>query len=713
MIEEEMHEPEDVVDQLVSEARGGKKKRKKNSDAAEREMPDSGVPSFRNHEELDAVRSGTERPLPQPEENVRTLDDLMAKYRLGIDHDFYVEVHRVWPKIFPGGTPAEGLYDTYQQSVTEEFVQTEYGGGKYRAIVKGPRPNGEPGMKHYGSYTFNVAGEPNYKRVPRAVQAQQARNADQPVVGPVMVSGGLGDNPKLVEKAFDVVTGQLDSEREERRRLEDGGKKGHGIDESVFSKIAAAHERRADDVQQAAREQIEHERVMLKERLEEERGRVRLLEDKVSNMQNQPPAPQIDIGEQFAKIAGVLKGDGEITNKVLDQVLGKHKEELQAVREAHQREIDAMRAGHTSEMQMLRESHGRMAEAERQQADARVLRVDDQLKSEREERRRDRERWDEQLRDRELQWKDRQQAAIDSANAQAEARYNTMRTSLENRIEFLNGEIDRMRREIEDLRAKDIEVRDPVLQMQKARELADLAKGMFGQPVDSSGGIGGNHEEPGFGKLLEKIGGDVPQILDALGRAFNSGGGGGGGVAQPSIVMTPQGPAQVVQTPQGPMLIPMQGSNPQQLPRGGGGRSPQRQVMPDENEIFAEEERRRRRQKQQSTPKRTSRVPEQQVEATQSTPDIPPDVEKMAIKEITRLIDESVMGADEVEEFVEKVIKNYPEPILKQVVQYDVGQLLQAIASNPETRNSAALTPGGQRFVKDAFYQLRKTMGVA
>ena len=96
--------------------------------------------AYENYEEMDAAQN--RRDLPAVEENVKTLGDLMARYRIGEDPDFRVLIYRLWPKTFPGGILAEGYYATYDQPITEHERRLCIALGKRLALtaVKLARP---------------------------------------------------------------------------------------------------------------------------------------------------------------------------------------------------------------------------------------------------------------------------------------------------------------------------------------------------------------------------------------------------------------------------------------------------------------------------------------------------------------------------------------------------------------------------------------------
>jgi len=80
--------------------------------------------------------------------------------------------------------------------------------------------------------------------------------------------------------------------------------------------------------------------------------------------------------------------------------------------------------------------------------------------------------------------------------------------------------------------------------------------------------------------------------------------------------------------------------------------------------------------------------------------------EKQGIRMVAKAIHESVMQADEPEDFVQKILAQYPPQVLRQVVgSYTDQQIVRGIAQVEP--NSAGATPAGQQFVAKAFSLLR------
>jgi len=76
---------------------------------------------------------------------------------------------------------------------------------------------------------------------------------------------------------------------------------------------------------------------------------------------------------------------------------------------------------------------------------------------------------------------------------------------------------------------------------------------------------------------------------------------------------------------------------------------------------------------------------------------------------VAKLVHDAVNQAEEPEEFVARVIGQYDPGMLRQIIgQYTTDQIIQAIRQLQP--HSAGATPAGQRFVRDAFGQLRNAL---
>jgi len=721
----------------------------------------------------------------RPVENVKSLGDIIAKYNIGNSTEFKLQVWRTYPKLFPGGVKADGFYDTWDQPLTEELIQSEYGGGNFRIVVMGPHPTKPNTLKHYDSVSLNLAGTPKYDRQPKAVQQGQSAAApsiDMP--SPMMVMGQ--ENAKLSETAMKLAVDMAGHERLERIRVEERADAKAATAFAATQPVMDAERRRADDLIKAERERSEMERRMMQERIEESRGEQRKLLERIEQMESNRPNMAAELKE-ILPFMQQPKDSGEnnkVAERMMESVLDKHRVEMESMRAQQQQMIDnlnkqqeamiaSMRNSHQHEIATMRESNARELQAERESGTRRQERADDQLKMEREERRRDQERHRELLEANERTWKERLEMQIASLNASWESRHQSVLGTHETRGLWLQQEIDRLKSDLSDTKARMSDNSDPIAIVHKAKEIREA----IGGPEHSSSGGGGVSGGIGMGSAedwknlaVEGLTERAPQLLQVLGGLL-SGSQGGQAQSQPQyqlgqVVQTPQGTMVVVQDPATGQLAftPKAGLDQQQAAQQSRMLPSQRQqgarrqrVMPDAEDVVNGRRRRRgpvsavpnfadpsqygsdplpvrgRRppwegggmedededrqpprqsqpQQQPQQPRRTSKPPEQaQGQPQQRIARQMNTQERQGLNVIAKLVHESVMNADEPAEFAEKVLKEWPPDMLKRVIS---GYSPDDIARGiVETQpTSAGATPAGQAFVREAFAQIESAV---
>lgn len=749
--------------------------------------------SQKTMEELDAEQM-LPRKLPKPVENVKTLGDLCAKYEIGDSPDFKLQVYRSYPKMFPGAMKADGFYDTWNEPLDMEMIQSEYGGGTYRVVVVGPHPKSPNLPKHYDSISVQIPGHPNYERLPKAMQGKEHANDDKQSVGgqqpqypPQMPTPA--ENPKLVESAMKMAFDQAKLEREERREMErraeerdrerqQQAQQQPQYDPSkLYEPVVDAERRRADDLLKSERERNEAERRHMEERISEEQRRREEFERKVQMEQSSKRSLAQEITD--LKDAGIFKtGDEGIAQSMLNQILEKHRSEMDGLQQQHREFIKSLRDGHQSEIQALRESHRREMEAERESSRNREQRIEERLNSEREERKRDQDRAREQanereqryretLAERDQQWKDRMDQQQQMLNQSWESRHNALISSYENRIQWQQGEIDRLKTELSEAKHRQREEQDPVAQLHKFSEMKNVFKDTFKDEVQpqsgssSSGGIGlsGSGGEDWKTALAEGMSERIPDIIKSVAGGFA----GAGGAQQQQAaqnyevgqeVDTPQGKMIVVQTPDGQKgLAPkeqveayqraqMQQQEQQQASGRLLGQQQQQQQRPQPRVMPSPEKVRQSRRasagvsatqnlsdglpkpkppweggidssEPQRSSARTSHRSEPSGEQQTAHGEEPMELsrqERQGLNMIAKLVHESVMQADEPEEFVDKVQGNFPPDLLQYIVgTYTTDQVLRGIRQ-VQPKSAGAKTPAGQEFVRSSFRKLREAL---
>jgi hypothetical protein len=179
--------------------------------------------------------------------------------------------------------------------------------------------------------------------------------------------------------------------------------------------------------------------------------------------------------------------DNAVSQELMNSLLSKHSTEIEAMRAAHVREIDATRSAHLREIESLRQSHERDRDSDRRDSVSREQRLADQLEQVREERRRDLE-MHRQLQDqREAASKEREQSRVGLVETMWQARMRSTEEAFNFRIQSLSAETERLRGELSDLRSKARDDGDVYSQIEKAKQLLEVAR-------DVGGGLSGDSE---------------------------------------------------------------------------------------------------------------------------------------------------------------------------------------------------------------------------
>jgi uncharacterized protein (DUF2164 family) len=101
-------------------------------------------------------------------------DEQAAMYdwlsELGSTGAIKAKLKRIKPKstVFKGRVVnCGGTLDEYEEPVTEEQIRQEHGGGKFQLVVQhlGKNKNGNPQWKYHGARTFEIAGDPDVRRL--------------------------------------------------------------------------------------------------------------------------------------------------------------------------------------------------------------------------------------------------------------------------------------------------------------------------------------------------------------------------------------------------------------------------------------------------------------------------------------------------------------------------------------------------------------------
>lgn len=708
-------------------------------------------------EEDEEPAAALPKELPTPEKGVQTLETLIAKFQIGEDPDYKLQLHRVLPKYFAGGIQAHGYLDEFTSPITQDFIASEYGGGEYSVRVFGPDPT-RPGnsQRPYGSVKVVIGGPPNPSRLSRSAQAKiDAAGTSTPAPTQSFMMPPA-ENPELAKQAMKMADDQVKREREDRQAIEKKIDAEREAARRALDPVIEAERRRAEDLLRSERERSDQSMKFMEEKLRESQASMTRLEERIREMSS---APQTSMADELSKIMPLLKGDEDkIANThatITQSILERHRQELETMGKQQQSLIESMRTSHASEIAAMRDAHRREVEAERESARHRESRHEEVLKAEREERRRDAAIAQKMAEDRDQSWRDRLEQQQMNLQSMWESRVETQKSTYEAQLQWLRSENEQLQTRLRNLEAQLVDKGDVLSQLSKMRDLKQVAKDALGlDDVShaSAGGAGiglsGSGAESG-GKGMADVVGDAIQNLPDILAALSQLSGGGGAQAAQMQAQAAQAqmaqaqaaqaqmqyqPGQIIQTPQGPMVV-VQDPRTGQLAmtpkaqfdavnRSHVSRRPSTALPSQRRGMFA--------------PPKTSDIPvpdlsvglnqppqgeqpatpqaadsDKATVATRgrtSKPQKGPNMDKMKqmiADQVARLVHASVTGGDEPEEFVQKIISaGHPPLIIKAITDMPDDEILLAIQHvQPQ---SAGATPAGQRFIRDAMKLLRE-----
>lgn len=712
----------------------------------------------RTIEEMD-VAELLPKGLPKPTENIKSLSDLYARYGVGQNPDFRIHIYRTYPKFAPGNRKFDGFYDSWDTPMTEEAIQAEYGGGQYRVVIVGPHPQNPQLMKPYSSMQVGLAGDPIWDRLPRALQhATHAESKSDAAAGnpPPMAFQPAQENPKLAEAAMKMASEMADRERQERHRMEERRDTGDQKLSSMMTPVIEAERRRADDVLRAERERSEAERGYMNERLREAKEQFEETRRRMETEVKSRPS----LGDELRSLreAGIMGGDNGAAKEMFTQILEKHRGEMDGIQRQHQSFIESLRSGHQAEVQALRDAHAREMVAEREASKSREQRIEERLAAEREERKRDQDRYRQQIEDRDQQWKDRMESAKMTYESSWESKHSSMVSNYESRIQWMQGETDRLKSELLEARMRHEEKGDIMTQLMKMKEFQTVITEFGGGSKEASSGGGGIGISAASGEdwksvAAEQFGERLPQILQVVGGLLT---GNNAAAAIPPQQQQQFQEGQIVPTPQGEMVVVRDPASNQlalapraevekhmraQAQGAPGlltGGAPQRRASGRRGDA---QRQRSRSADYSAVPNLAEGLPKRRPpwegggdEVRHAAPEPPPapppmprmttrsaaaseegepmemsHMERQGIKMIAKMVHESVMSAEEPEDFVARAMNSYDPDVLQTLVGgYTTEQIVRGILQ-VEPKSGGA-TPGGQQFVREAFAQLRDAL---
>lgn len=122
---------------------------------------------------------------------------------MGTEGAWKVSVRRIAPEYVRDASGKQvqtsGLLKTYTSKIDEDLIAREHGGGKFR--LRFQKRNAKGSFEFFTERTIDIAGEPSLEDLPRSVH-QAPPTAAAPT--------HKEESPNLVNRAFDVLTSQLD-----------------------------------------------------------------------------------------------------------------------------------------------------------------------------------------------------------------------------------------------------------------------------------------------------------------------------------------------------------------------------------------------------------------------------------------------------------------------------------------------------------------------
>lgn len=515
---------------------------------------------------------------PKPEAGQK--DDIWAwyeKFKIGVDPDMDIQIIRVYPKIFPNGVVAEGLLDTCPTPIDAEYVARTYGGGRYEIYAMGPGKGGH-GRRRYSKYTLSIPGVAN-SAMPSSLAKDAIGKGDTRMQQPVVVAPPpVTENTSVTQQALKTLEKVSDDAQKRARSLEDRMYNGAASGVAEATKMADIVRDESDKRFQLLREQAEREAryikdqsereaKLLEQRLQERDKELELLRGEVRQMQQAAPGTIREIVDMVRP----NRPDGSISQEVMNSLLSKHGIELEAMRSAHAREIEATRAAHLREIESIRQSNERDRDADRREAAAREARIADQLAQVREERRRDMEMNRQMQEQRDSSSRDREQSRVELVDTMWQARMRSAEEAANFRISALSAESERLRGEIADLRSKAREDGDVYSQIEKAKQLLDVARDMGGGSSGGGSGLGSDIDmsppppppppSPPAKGVIDQVMEHGPMIAKIVGDLVGS------DTKKKTKRQAPVAPpmGSVVNTPQGRMVVTPQGMVPEYI----------------------------------------------------------------------------------------------------------------------------------------------------
>jgi len=192
-----------------------------------------------------------------------------------------VGVSRLQPKVYPDGTPAEGILDNHNRVIDESDIKAMYGGGTYRLRVAVADSGGTYKFIKGGSRTVRIAGPPKQNgvtptaqptgKVEQAGVAQQALNMVKDNTRTMLdrVDNLNQQRSPQTEMLMEELRSSRESNAELQRLLFSGMNNGHS--EKLISQMMSTEASRIESL----RAQFESERSAMAQRHQHELDQAR------------------------------------------------------------------------------------------------------------------------------------------------------------------------------------------------------------------------------------------------------------------------------------------------------------------------------------------------------------------------------------------------------------------------------------------------------
>ncbi len=658
------------------------------------EFDESGTPERLKvfDSEETAVPSFDPSERAEPEENLKTLAGLCAKYRLGVDPDFYIQISRVHPRFYPGTTiKADGFLEQVTDAVTKPFIQQRFGGGKYVCVVFGPNVKG--GNRFYSRCVVDIPGEMNTQALTGKLKEQQMGGVVQ---GGVQTIGGVAtESPAVAVKALDMIS----------TMHEQSGSRVASLEKQVLER-SQGDTGMLDLVRSMASEQSEQLAKVHEREMQAAQARITDERDARSALERRLEAVEGDRGrsgmQDMERIDALMGKTSESQQKVLQHTIDRHAEELRHIRENHGQTLGQMRAAFEAEKSTLRDNAAREMEANDRRWQAKIDRSDGMLQNEREERRRDRELAEQRLKDREDALRIQAEQTRELIETQWRSRVTTIETSNDVRLSSFEDRIATLKADLAEAKGQVASQGDAFQQIDKARALLDMGRDLVGSNATPE------KEQSLTDQMVGAVFQDPAGLLTAVGNALGRGGAPGG--APPGFVPVQFAPASAVAPTAG---HPGQPHRPRVMTPGPTQPHDLDDLL-DQEEAQEEqrmqmEERREARRGFIPTPRRQPQAqpqPEAQAPLPQTVPQPVPVAQAEPLGSahaimVSTYIDKALDDGEEPDVFAEKLIRGLPQNATLALMQRGPDVVLQSVQQHAP--NSQALSPAGIRFTQATF----------